>query len=244
MESDNLKKVENYQIKSLVKLDKLKNDYFLQKVFNNLEKKKMLYIAMYNKKIKKRINININDYKEEYSSIEIEIKPVNIKNGKFINIKNENKKYYHIYFNDNKEEIKRNYINKEEKINIIKIIIDNKIESFEGLFSNCGCIESINFKKFYRNNIHNMSEMFYECSSVKELNLNNFNTNNVNNMISMFHGCTSLIELNLNNFNTNNVTKMNHMFFRCLSLKELNLNNFNTNNVTNMRYMFYEFQMN
>ena len=55
---------EIYLIKSKVNYENLKNDYFLQKVFNNLEKKKMLYIAMYNKKIKKRINININDYKE------------------------------------------------------------------------------------------------------------------------------------------------------------------------------------
>ena len=58
----------------------------------------------------KRIDITINDYKEyfekNYSSIEIEIKPVNGSNGKFINIKkNEDKKYYHIYFNNNEKEI-------------------------------------------------------------------------------------------------------------------------------------------
>ena len=43
----------------------------------------------YNKNIKNRINININDYKEyseKYSSIEIYIKPVKNKYGKFINI--------------------------------------------------------------------------------------------------------------------------------------------------------------
>ena len=33
--------------------------------------------------------------------------------GNFININEEDEKYYHIYFNDNKEEIKINQINTE-----------------------------------------------------------------------------------------------------------------------------------
>ena len=60
----------------------LKNDYFLQKLFNNLLKKKSLGIIKYNKNIKQRLNISIKDYKEYseiYSSIEIEIKTVNNK---------------------------------------------------------------------------------------------------------------------------------------------------------------------
>ena len=141
----------------------LKSDYFLQLLFKILVKKKSLDIIKYNKNIKNRININIKDYKEYseiYTSIEIELKPVNNKYGRFINIKKENKIYYHIYFNDNKEEIKRNYLKKKENVEIIKIIIDYQIESFEKLFINCECIEYINFKKFYRNNINNMGYMF------------------------------------------------------------------------------------
>ena len=200
MESNNIVSGENLekkQIKSFTKYVNIKADYFLQKVFDNLEKKRTLEIVKNNKNIKKRINLNINDYKEyseKYSSIEIEIKPVNNKSGKFINIKEENEKYYHIYFNNGKEEIKRNYINEDEKIEIIKIIIDYKIESLENLFEYCECIESINFKKFYRNNVTNMKDMFSECSSLKELNLNNFYTNNVTDMDGMFRGCSSLKE--------------------------------------------------
>ena len=88
---------------------KLKSDYFLQKLFNHLLKRKSLDIIKYNKIIKNRININIKNYKEYaeiYSSIEIEIKLVNNEYGKFINVKKENEKYYHIYFNDGGEEIK------------------------------------------------------------------------------------------------------------------------------------------
>ena len=75
---------------------KLKSDYFLQLLFNNLLKKKSLDIIKYNKNIKDRINISIKDYKDSselYSLIEIEIKPTKNKYGKFINI---NKKIKYI----------------------------------------------------------------------------------------------------------------------------------------------------
>ena len=130
----------------------LKNDYFLQKLFHNLLKKKSLNIIKYNKKIKERINISIKDYKEYseiYSSIEIELKPVGDEYGKFINFNKENEKYYHIYFNNNKEEIKRNYLNGDDNVSKIKIIIDYQITSFYKLFYNCECREYIYFKKFY-----------------------------------------------------------------------------------------------
>ena len=146
----------------------LKSDFFLQKLFYNLLKKKSLDIVKYNNNIKERINISIKDYKEYseiYSSIEIEIKPANNKCGEFINIDKENEKYYHIYFNDNKEEIKRYHLKENENIEIIKIIIDCQIKSFENLFKNCTCIKYIYFKKFCRNNINNMGYMFNGCSN-------------------------------------------------------------------------------
>ena len=104
--------------------------------------------------------------------------------------------------------MKGNYTNKEEKIKIVNIKIDYQIISFEALFKECYCIESIYFKKFYRNNINNMGYIFYECSSLKKINFYNFNTDNVTNMRGMFSGCSSLKELNLNNFNTINVINM------------------------------------
>ena len=80
------------------------------------------------------MNININHYKEyseQYSLIEIEIKPMENKYGRFITIKKEDEKYYHIYFNDIKEEeIKSTKLNQNEKISKINIIIDYQIKSF------------------------------------------------------------------------------------------------------------------
>ena len=92
----------------------IKSQYILQKIFNNLVTKIRLNIMKLNKKLKKRLNTNINDYKEyseSYSSIEIEIKPINNEYGRFINYKKKDEKYFHIYFNNNKKEIKRNHIN-------------------------------------------------------------------------------------------------------------------------------------
>ena len=245
MEKDNLEsniKDKETQIKPKCKLENIKSKYILEKLFTIVQRKTELDIVKYNKIIKNKIDININDYKEfseKYSSIEIEIKPIYNKYGKFINIKNQGDlKYFHIYFDNNKEEIKRNHLDKNENIKKIKIILEHQVKSFEDLFRDCECIESIYFKKFCRNNIKNMEGMFYNCSSLKELNLSNFNTNNVNNMRYMFFKCSSLKKLNLSNFNTNNVTALKEMFWGCSSLEEVNLNSFNTNKVKSFYRMF------
>ena len=167
-------------------LRNLKSDYFIQKFFGYMSERKYLETIRYNKSIQKRINININHYKaysETKTSIELDIIPMKGKYGKFININEEDKKYFHIYFNDNKKkEIENTSLYKDDNVSKISIIIDYQIKSFSKLFYYFGCIESIKFKKFYRNNITDMNNMFNECSSLKELNLNNFNTNKVTNM--------------------------------------------------------------
>ena len=228
-ESKNKNK-DDENVKSNTLFENIKGDYFLQKLYDNLLKKKKLEIVKLNKKMQKRLNLNINDYKEYseiFTPIEIEIRPAEGKFGKFININENDKLFYHIYFNDAKKEIKDKYIIcEEDKVTKIIIILDFQVISFKNMFSNCKCIEFIHFKKFYRTNITDMSYMLSGCTSLKELNLTNFNTNNVSNMAMMFFGCSSLKELNLSIFNTNNMVYMNSMFSGCLSLKKLNLSNF------------------
>ena len=56
-------------------LRNLKSDYFIQKFFGYMSKRKSLETIRYNKNIQKRINININHYKaysETKTSIELE----------------------------------------------------------------------------------------------------------------------------------------------------------------------------
>ena len=270
--NNNSKDKEMKQTKSNLVLEKIKSDYFLMKLLDIMKKNRMFEIVKYNKKLQKRLNLSINDYKEyfkEYTSIEIELRVKNERyyENKFINIPYRNEKHYHIYFDNSSEEINRNYLEKNEKVETIKIIIDNPITSFRRLFYECNHITSIFFKKFNRKNItdmsdmfrfetissikkldlsnfktdnvKNMSGMFNRCSFLEELDLFNFNTNNVTNMSGMFKGCQQLKKLNISNFNTNNVTNMSSMFFLCHSLEGLDLSNFNTNNVTNMKEMFY-----
>ena len=102
------------------KFEELKSDFFLQMLFIMIPKPKSLELIKYNKYIQKRIRINFNDYKsysETYSTIEIEIIiPMKNKNDKFINIKKEDRKYYHIFFNSiKKEEIKKMNLNINNK---------------------------------------------------------------------------------------------------------------------------------
>ena len=196
MESkDTTSKVEEQGLKNV------KSHYIILKFFEYLTERKYLETIRYNKSIQKRINININHYKaysETKTSIELDIIPMKGKYGKFININEEDKKYFHIYFNDNKKkEIENTSLYKDDNVSKISIIIDYQIKSFSRLFSYCECIESIKFKKFYRNNVTNMSCMFYGCSSLKELNLINFNTNNVTDMRWMFSRCLNELKLKI-----------------------------------------------
>ena len=96
------------QIKQKVDLLNLRSDYFLIKLSGMMKKYNTLNIMKYNKKLQKRLNLSIKDYKKYsqlYSSIELELKIKDNNYNKFINISNEEKKYYHIYFDNSNEEI-------------------------------------------------------------------------------------------------------------------------------------------
>ena len=95
--------------------ENLKSNFILKKIFDHLKKVKLLKIMKFSKKLQKKLLLSINDYKEYnyqlyYSQIEIELKTDYYLSGKFINIPDEHKKYYHIYFNNINKEIKRNYM--------------------------------------------------------------------------------------------------------------------------------------
>ena len=226
--------------KSTSYLDKIRSPYILQNIFSIVRNfKRKLEIVRYNKNMQKRLGVDITQYKM-FATIEIELIPAKNKYGKFININNqEENQYFHIYFNDSNEEINRNYLLENEKIDKIIIIIDFKVTSFYELFSYCECIESISFTNFYRKNINNMSFMFYKCTSLTKINFSNYITMNVENMSCMFYECSLLKELDLSNFNTDNVTDMSNMFYQCNKLEKLDMTNFNTENVKNMKEMFF-----
>ena len=126
-------------------LNNIKSKYILKEIFNNLLQNTLLRFIKYNNSLQNRLELDLNDYKL-YTQIEIEIIPKRIDNkNKYINFSNEKRAYYHIYFNDNKNEINRNYFTKFDNVKKIKIKIDACIKSFAKLFKNCKCIEKISF---------------------------------------------------------------------------------------------------
>ena len=236
-------------------LSNIKSNYILKKVFTHINELRLLKIIQKNKTIQNLLNKDINDYKK-YLTIEIEILPlmkeyynkeiVNIL-GKFINIYDE--KNIKIYFNDSNEIIKKNKIEYKEKVNKIKIVINNNIISLVELFRDCNIIEKMTFNKFRIKDINNMNKMFDMCTELIEINFNSFYTEKVTNMQGMFFGCQnlikymfkgcrSLVKLDLTNFDTHNVTDMSYMFSLCSDLEELNISSFDTKNVINMKGMF------
>ena len=100
-----MEKINNFLIK-------IRSKYILKQIFDNLKENKLLEIIRYNKNIQKKLNKKLNDFIKEYSKIVIEIIPKENIYDKFICIPKRYESYYHIYFNDNKEEIKRKNINK------------------------------------------------------------------------------------------------------------------------------------
>ena len=237
-------RIKTMTIKSNNFFENINSEYIQKQIFEFLPRYKSLEIIRCNKKLIRLLNTNIIEYKElstKYSPIIIEVKPALNKFGDFIKLnKVEEKSNYHIYFNDSKKETDKLKISPGDNIQKILIKIDNKIQSLSGLFSRCYCIESIDFKVFYRNDIYDMSYMFDGCSALKEIKFSSFRTDNVTKMNWMFSGCSSLKEINLSFFNTINVVNMSGMFSGCSSLKKLDVFYLDTNNVEDMSYMFSE----
>ena len=223
-------------------IGKIRSSYILNEISTYLQQKKLLEIVRYNKQLKKKLEIKLEDYKKVFSKIVIEIIPVENALGKFINtdLNKNSKNYFHSYFNGSKEEIKRNEIIKDDKVDKIKVVIDYEIKSFYKLFNEINTIKKINFIRFDRKDIKNMSSMFYNCSSLEEINFNKFNTDKVIDMSFMFFRCSSLKKLDLIKFNTINATNMCGMFFGCSSLRKLDLSKFITIKTRNMCAMFFE----
>ena len=221
-------------------MEKIRSQFILKKIFKNLCRKKYLQIIKYNKKIQKKGDISLIEYKE-YNQIEIILKYDLSLKEKYINIIENNKPYIHIY-NIKQNEIHVGIMNHSiiYKISEIKIIIDNEVKSLKGLFKNCVSIIYINFIKCNRKDIISTSELFFGCDRLIKLNINNLKTDKVTDTSYMFFNCSALKDINLSNLNFSNVTDMQNMFEKCIELKLLNLPNCNSKNLKFMNNMFSE----
>ena len=80
-----IEKMNSIKLKN--KLINIKSCYIMKKIFDIMPKRIYLEIVKYNINIQKRLNINIDNYKdfsEKYSSIELEIIPIQNKYGNLL----------------------------------------------------------------------------------------------------------------------------------------------------------------
>ena len=95
MDCNDLSNKEKKEQKNM--LMNLKNINIIKNIINGIKKGKFYEIIRYNKNCQKRLSLSFKDFKEFseiYSSIEIEIIPVDNKYGKFININKNEESYY------------------------------------------------------------------------------------------------------------------------------------------------------
>jgi len=146
---------------------KINCKYLVQNIFEKINPIRGLEIVRYNKAIQNELKISKKNYEKIFKQIKIELSPkdnLEFKDNEqniFINFIG-GKNLYHIYFDDNHQEIDKNYLLKEDQVKKIKIVIEPD-NSLKGLFKECKCIKEISFVKFNRNDIIDMSEMFYSC---------------------------------------------------------------------------------
>ena len=74
-------------------LENIKSKYILKKIFDCIYESKLLNIIRKNKALQKKLDISLNDYKDN-SEIELKIEPIQNIYGKFINIENKKEKKY------------------------------------------------------------------------------------------------------------------------------------------------------
>ena len=218
-------------------LNCIKSKYILRIIFDNLIDIKSLSIIRFNKSLQNKLDIDINTY-IEMCKIKINIYPIREFERKLINIIETNRPYYHIYFDDNKEEIQSLSITKKDNVEKIKLIIDGKISNLIGLFSECDYIREVDIIKFKNYKIENISKIFYNCINLEKINFFDINTSHITHMSGIFHACKKLKEIDMSKFKTDNVSDKSFLFSSCESLSKVDISNFNTSKVTNMNSMF------
>ena len=130
-------------------------------------------------------------------------------------------------FSENERIVSATFLNFDEYFPMI---------DFEGMFSNCINLTSIDFSRISLNYKLNFNKIFYGCYNLKFVNLYNIYPNNVKNM---FYNCRSLTSIDLSKISPVYIESTEYMFYNCLSLKTINFKDFYLKAVTNINYMFY-----
>jgi surface protein len=219
-------------------LDGIKSLYILKEVFFFISNGTLLRLLHHNKKFQKKLEIRIEDFQKYSNQIVIDIipEPDFHFTSIFINLVG-NPSFFHIYFNEDLKDKKRNFIYFREKVPKIRVIIeeDKEMKSLKGLFASCFLAKEINFIKFNRRDITDMSDMFQNSNNLIKIDISKLKTDSVTTMENMFKGCSKLKTIDLSNFKEcNSLDKTNNMFYKCSSLVNINLSNLEAINLKDM----------
>jgi len=256
--------MENNENNQLCNVSKIKSNFILKRVFTNLQTKKKLDICKYNKRIKGKVNIDIEDYidrsrtiitftveNDKYFIKQVPLFNIIISNdiyNQFIAIKkNIGEKYakeylkqytkdYNLYLNNKKIEF-------EVRPRILTIREKDKncymhFSHYPVIFCKYSiCIGESKFRLKINRNIHNLTALFANCNRTINFQVEN-SKDNLTNLNAMFYGCKKVQYFDLKNLNTTNVRSFSDMFCQNKNITYLNISNFNTGHAITVRRMF------
>ena len=202
----------------------------------------------YNKKYGSLINYIIKEFNNEKYANKIDIVYKIDKEGEE-NIFGEtfienNKNNIELLINGKKEGKLTNRYKLKEGINIITIIIKNKITNIEYMFYDCKSLKNITELEYLdTKDIKNFSYIFFGCASLPDIKpLQKWNVSNGNDFNHMFSGCSILSDIKpLQNWNVSKGINFSYMFSKCSSLSDIKpLEYWDIPNGKNFDFMFSE----
>ena len=250
--NEDINKIKNDINDQIKEINNLKNS-IKENIKNEINNKDNVII----KKLNEQMNIINNKIKDNYISLQIEIKKDDI--GKDIKILNQcwiYKLFKNFELEDIEVEIngehipikyKHNYYfaddftlynSKSKDLENSKKIYKelNNNYSFYLNFSN----EDIyNIKIIFKKKLCSCAGLFYECKNIIHIDLSKFDCSNVLSCKYMFYLCKNVKEINLGKLDFSLVTDFGYMFGFCENLVNLDVTNFKTINSISFHEMFY-----
>ena len=180
----------------------------------------------------KENNININSYKDLYSSIDIIYtclidETIQLFGEEFVN-KNKDKCQIKYGKNGNiidiKQYIQYKQLSSEDRKKgefTIQLIGINKVTNMKHMFRKCKNLKKLpNISKIDTTHVINMEAMFEECNNLEFPDLSSWKVENVKSMKRLFYNCENLKFLpGLEKWNPIKLNDCKEMFYGCKSLK-------------------------
>ena len=248
-------------------LDKIKDQSFINKIFNCIKKVNTLKITNYNKTLQNKINIKIKDYIQISNKMEIILaNPIKQdcldKIGNSL-IKNYEKSYQLIKDNSDLYNTFEKKIQNHNHIFINNYYNNNKVYGYilsgdDNLIKNINILldeENIDIKNkkneeiiksqeyikvISKNPRKNLKSLFSNINSFSYVNLLDLNLNNVETIEEMFKNCKNLKKINFNNSLTNfkNMKSIASLFAKCKNLISVDNFYFSTEKECNASHLF------